>query len=82
MDEHFDKGYLDGLSNAGDEVKEDTIDEISLSDGWAAASDYEDGYQEGQEDRDYRTNDYDSYDGYDGYDGDYDDCGGDGDYDY
>ncbi len=69
MNPYFNRGYEDGLRNAGDEAREDTIDELSLSDGWLAASDYEDGYQDGYEDRDYDS----------GYDGDWD---GDGDYDY
>lgn len=75
---YFDDGYKDGFNNIGDEAREDRIDEISVSDGWGAASDYEDGYQDGQEDRDYDS--YDSYndggygdscDSWGGYDGDY-----------
>ena len=64
---NFSAGYHDGLHNIDNEAREDRIDEIAAKDGWLAASDYEDGCQDGYEDRDYDSSD--SWGG--GYDGDY-----------
>lgn len=83
---YFDNGYDDGYNNIGDEAKEDRIDEIAAKDGWLKASDYEDGYDEGYEDRDYEDKyDHDCDSGYDNSDcgdyGGYDDSSDDwGDY--
>lgn len=50
MKKHYKHGYKDGAQGLSDYEREEMIDEIMMRDGVVAASDYEDGFEEGRED--------------------------------
>lgn len=50
MRKHYKQGYKDGTQGLSDWEREEMIDEIMMSDGIVAASDYEDGFEEERED--------------------------------
>lgn len=50
MRKRYNMGYDDGAQGLSDWQREDMIDEIMMRDGIVAASDYEDGFEDGRED--------------------------------
>ena len=50
MRKHYNMGFDDGAQGLSDWQREDMIDEIMMRDGIVAASDYEDGFEDGRED--------------------------------
>lgn len=49
MRKHYRQGYRDGAKGLSDWEREEMIDEIIMRDGIVAATDYEDGFEEGRE---------------------------------